>query len=66
MVAAARSTPAKRWIVANIVRIAFAVAVSLYGMILHFNGGPKSLVVILIALGLVLLLIWRPGPIPTE
>jgi hypothetical protein len=63
---AARSTPAKRWMVANVVRLAFATAVSLYGLVLHFNGGPESLVVLLIALGLILLLIWRPGPVPTE
>jgi hypothetical protein len=61
---AAKSTPAKRWMVANIVRLAFATAVGLYGMVLHFNGGPKSLVVSLIALGLVLLLVWRPVRFP--
>ena len=63
---AAKSTPARRWMVGNVARLAFSIAVSGYGMVLHFVGGPESLVISLAAFGLVLLLIWRPGPMPID
>lgn len=61
-----KSTPMKRWMVGHVIRIAFAIAVSLYGLLLHFLGGPEWLATSLIALGLILLLIWRPGDAPPE
>ena len=63
---AARSTPAKRWMVANVVLLGYAVSVSLWGLVFHFQGGPDSLADTLIGLGLVLLLFWRPGAIPEQ
>ena len=63
---AVKSTPIKRWMSAHVIRLAFAVAVSLYGFLLHFLGGPEWLAVSLIALGLILLLFWRPGDEPAE
>jgi hypothetical protein len=63
---ALRSTPIKRWMLGHIVRMAFAISVALFGVVLHTTGGPDLAVIQLIALGLVLLLIWRPGEIPQE
>jgi hypothetical protein len=63
---AVKSTPIKRWMIGNVIRLAFAFAVSLYGFVLHFAGGPEWLATSLVALGLVLLLIWRPGAAPVE
>ncbi len=62
--AAARSTPAKRWMAANVVQLAYAVSVGLWGLVFHFEGGPDSVANSLIGLGLILLLVWRPGILP--
>jgi hypothetical protein len=63
---ASKSTPIGRWMVGNVLRIAFATAVSLWAMMLHFQGGPDSLAIPLVALSLILLLIWKPGAVPAE
>jgi hypothetical protein len=63
---AVKSTPIKRWMSGHVIRLAFAVSVSLYGFLLHFVGGPEWLANSLIALGLTLLLVWRPGDAPLE
>jgi len=63
---AVKRTPIKRWMSGHVIRLAFAVAVSLYGFLLHFLGGPEWLAVSLIALGLILLLFWGPGDAPAE
>jgi hypothetical protein len=60
---AAKSTPVKLWMVRNILRMAFSMSVSLYGLVLHTTGCPDTVVIALISLGLILLLIWRPGEI---
>lgn len=59
-----RSTPFTRWRAGNIVRLAFATAVGLYGLLLSEFGGPLWQVDSLFVIGLVLLLIWKPGKIP--
>ncbi len=59
-----KSTPIKRWFTAHLIRMAFSVAVSLYGVVLHTTGAPNSLALSLIGLGLVLILFWSPGEIP--
>ena len=64
--AATKSTPINRWMAGHVIRLAFAIAVSLYGFLLHFVGVPEWLATLLIALGLILLLIWRPGDAPVE
>jgi hypothetical protein len=64
--AVVKSTPVRRWMVGHVIRLAFAIAVSLYGFLLHVLGGPEWLATLLIALGLILLLIWRPGDEPVE
>lgn len=58
------STPFSRWRAGNIVRLAFATAVGLYGLVLSEFGGPLWQVDSLFVIGLVLLLIWKPGRIP--
>lgn len=55
------STPFGRWKAGNLVRLAFATAVGLWGLVLRENGGPLWLVDGLFALGVILLLIWSPG-----
>jgi hypothetical protein len=50
----------------HLIRLAFAIAVSLYGFLLHIVGGPGWLAISLIALGLILLLVWKPGDAPIE
>lgn len=59
-----RSTPFTRWRAGNLVRLAFATSVGLYGLCLSEFGGVAWQVDSLLALGMVLLLIWKPGPSP--
>lgn len=59
-----QSAPLQRWRAGHILRLATAVAVSLWGFVLHFSGGAFWLVDVLVGAGLVLLLIWRPGVSP--
>jgi hypothetical protein len=62
--ASSRSTPAARWRVGNLMRLATATSVGLWALILHVIGGSSLLVDLLFGLGLALLLIWSPGPSP--
>lgn len=59
-----RSTPFTRWRAGNIARLMFATAVGLYGLVLSQYGGPPWLVNSLFAIGLFLLLVWKPGISP--
>jgi hypothetical protein len=47
-----------------VIRIASAASVGLWALVLKNSGGPALLVNSLFGIGLVLLLIWRPGTIP--
>ena len=58
------STPFSRWRAGNLVRLASATAVGLWALILSENGGPALLVNALFVVGMLLLLIWRPGASP--
>ena len=58
------STPFTRWRAGNLVRLAFATAVGLWGLVLRENGGEVWLVDALFALSFLLLAIWQPGPVP--
>ncbi len=60
------STPFTRWRAGNIVRLVMAYTVGLYGFCLSVFGGPPLVVRLLFALGILLLLIWTPGPIPEQ
>jgi hypothetical protein len=59
-----RSTPFIRWRAGNIVRLAFATSVGLYGLVLRVLGGPPWQANCLLALGMILLLVWKPGQSP--
>ncbi len=60
------ATLLKRWRVGHILRFAFHVSILLYGLVLHMLGGATWLVDTLFAGGMVLLLTWKPGTIPSE
>jgi hypothetical protein len=60
----AKSTPFTRWRAGNIIRLAFATSVGLYGLILRVIGGPHWQANCLLALGMFLLLVWKPGQSP--
>jgi hypothetical protein len=60
----ATSMPFTRSRAGNIARLAFATSVGRYGLILRVFGGPHWQANGLLALGLILLLIWRTGAEP--
>jgi hypothetical protein len=61
-----RSTPFSRWRAGNLVRLASATSVALWGLILRENGGPAWLAYIFFAIAALLLLIWGPGTSPQQ
>jgi hypothetical protein len=61
-----RSAPFSRWRASNLVRVASATSVALWGLILRTNGGPASIAYTLIAIGGLLLLAWRPSGRPMD
>lgn len=61
---ASRNSPIRRWFAGHVIRMSFSLAVSLYGVILHSTGAPNSAVFSLVGLGLILILLWKPGEIP--
>jgi hypothetical protein len=60
-----RSTPLGRWRAGHLVRLSSAMAVGLWGLFLHYCGGPEWLVNVFLGLATLLLLIWRPGVSPS-
>jgi hypothetical protein len=62
------STPVSRWRAGNLVRLASATSVGLWAFVLCEFGSPAWLVNTFFAIGLLLLLTWRPGasPAPTQ
>jgi len=60
------STPASRWKAGHVLRLASAAAVAMWALYLSELGGPPVLVNALFAIGVVLLLIWKPGAIPAS
>jgi hypothetical protein len=64
--AAAASTPFTRWRAGNIWRIWSATMVGGWALCLSEFGGPPWLVNSFFVLGLLLLLLWRPGAAPAE
>jgi FtsH-binding integral membrane protein len=59
-----KSTPFTRWRAGNLARLSSAMSVGLWGLVLCEFGGPAWLVNTFFAIGLLLLLIWRPGASP--
>jgi uncharacterized membrane protein len=62
----ARSTPFSRWRAGNLIRIASATSVALWGLILRENGGPTSIAYIFFAIAILLLLAWKPSVCPVD
>src|ERR1700730_4105830 len=58
------STPFRRWRAGHLVRLWCATAVGGWALVLYDIGGPSWLVDTFFAIGLLLLLIWRPGATP--
>ena len=61
---ARKSTPFSRWKAGNLLRLAAATAVGLWGLVLYQIGGPMWLVDTLFTGGMALLLTWMPGTSP--
>lgn len=61
-----RSTPFSRWRAGNLVRVGSATSVALWGLILRACNGPASIAYILIAIGGLLLIAWRPSARPAD
>ena len=61
-----RFTPLTRWRAGNMVRLASATSVSLWGLILRASGGPSAIAYTLIAIGGLLVLTWRPSTRPAD
>jgi hypothetical protein len=61
-----KSTPLGRWRTGHLIRLATATAVGLWGLLLHYSGGPDWLVNVLLGLAMLLLLIWKPGAAPAQ
>ena len=61
-----RSTPLRRWSAGNLVRLASANSVALWGLVLREVGGPAWLAYLFFAMGGLLLLVWKPGTSPQQ
>jgi len=59
-----RSTPLSRWRTGHLIRLSTAMAVGLWGLALHYSGGPEWLANVFLGVAMLLLLIWKPGATP--
>jgi hypothetical protein len=59
-----KSTPFTRWRAGHIIRFASATSVGIWGLVLYYFRGPLWVVDALLAVGLILLVTWRPGASP--
>jgi hypothetical protein len=59
-----KSTPFTRWRAGHLFRLWSAMTVGLWGLVLYEIRGPLWIDGALFAVGLILLLIWRPGATP--
>jgi hypothetical protein len=57
-------TPVSQWLTGNMVSLACFEACTLFGMVLHFTGAPVRLVEFLCSVGIISLVLWRPGTPP--
>jgi hypothetical protein len=61
-----KSTPFTRWKVGHLMRLASATSVGTWGLALYYFHGPLWLVDTVLAVALVLLIAWKPGPGPEK
>lgn len=60
------STAPNRWLAVNLMSIAFFESSSLFGVALHFDRGNVQLVALLLAMGIISTIVWRPGAPPAS
>jgi len=60
-----KSTQFTRWKAGNVARLATATSVGTWGIALYYFRSPLWVVDMVLAVGLVLLLAWRPGTSPS-
>lgn len=58
------STPFTRWRAGHLIRLATATSVATWAAVLSVSGGPIWIAYWLAAVGVLLLVIWRPGELP--
>ncbi len=59
-----RSTPFSRWKTGHTARLWSATAVCMWGLVMYEIRGPSWIVDSLVAVGVILLAIWKPGTAP--
>jgi hypothetical protein len=52
------------WLMGNVVGLAFIFSCNLFAMVLHFVGAQGEFVALLFGVGMISLLVWRPGKPP--
>jgi hypothetical protein len=52
------------WLMGNVVGLAFIFSCNLFAMVLHFVGAQAEFVALLFGVGMISLLVWRPGEPP--
>jgi hypothetical protein len=60
------STLLRQWFTGHMIRFATAESVALFGFVLRMMGSSSILVTLLFVSSLLLLLLWQPGPVPTQ
>ncbi|HWE85842.1 MAG TPA: hypothetical protein VG267_12930 [Terracidiphilus sp.] len=58
------STPGKQWIVRCVTSMSMFLSCILFALVLHFVGARAYFVELLIAVGMLSLILWRPGTPP--
>jgi hypothetical protein len=59
-----KSTPFTRWKAGHVMRLASATSVGTWGLALYYFHGPLWVVDTVLAVAVVLLIAWKPGPGP--
>ena len=60
------SNPLRQWFTGHMIRFATAESVALFGFVLRMMGSSSIPVTVLFVSSLLLLLLWQPGPVPTQ
>jgi multisubunit Na+/H+ antiporter MnhB subunit len=60
----AKSTPFTRWRAGHVMRLGSATSVGMWGLVLYYYRAPMWVVDAVLAVGLILLVMWRPGDSP--
>jgi hypothetical protein len=60
------STAFRRWSVGHLIRLASACSVAMWGAVIPIYKGPLWIAGALCGIGILLLLVWRPGTPPSE